>query len=128
MPQTTKMIGTKLLCFMTIFKCAYTQIPTANKQESDLSIIENEFDNSNIANGQYKFRYVNSDGTERQESGGFDNDGNYVITGSYSYIDESGKPYVVHYSADKDGYHPLPATEGVVVISAPPGIVASLLG
>ncbi|KAJ2946969.1 hypothetical protein O0L34_g16316 [Tuta absoluta] len=98
-----------------------------------------EYNNENLGNGGYKFRFVQSDGIEREETGKFEGDGNYVVKGYYSYIDPTGKKRFVEYTADGTGYHPRIADqiaeispslqpEIVVVQALPQAVVASLIG
>jgi hypothetical protein len=52
-------------------------------------------------------RYVLSDGQFRFENGTFeivDNVPSLVVLGSYSFVGDDGKKYVVNYKADKNGY------------------------
>ncbi|KAI5631980.1 insect cuticle protein domain-containing protein [Phthorimaea operculella] len=98
-----------------------------------------EYNNENLGSGEYNFRFVQSDGIEREESGKFEGEGNYVVQGYYSYIDPTGKKQFVEYTADSTGYHPMivdqispslqPEYPGVVVVQAlPQAVVASLIG
>lgn len=34
-------------------------------------------------------------------------DQNYVVKGSYSYFDADGIEFIVNYTADRKGYHPV---------------------
>lgn len=50
------------------------------------------------------FSYETSDGQKRDENGGFNADGVWVVQGSYSFIGDDGKEYTVNYVADDKGY------------------------
>ncbi|CAH0407733.1 unnamed protein product [Chilo suppressalis] len=124
------MFAVKLSCIIFIVSSAFAQIPVTPETERPIIV----FDTSNIARGQYNFNFRTSDNIAREESGGFDKDGNYVVTGYYEYVNELGQMYFIQYTADKDGYHPLLPVE--VIPSPPPAkppqapilITASLLG
>ncbi|XP_049865967.1 larval cuticle protein LCP-17-like [Pectinophora gossypiella] len=60
----------------------------------------------NQGNGEYRFIMRTADGTEREESGNFEGEGNYIVKGYYSYYDPAGQKQYVSYYADNTGYHP----------------------
>ncbi|CAH2992163.1 unnamed protein product [Chilo suppressalis] len=124
-----------LLCFLVLLKCAYAQIGLLKIQEPEWRIINSFFETDKIVNGNYRFGFVSTDGIRREESGGFDDNQNYVVTGYYSYYDEHGTLHHVKYTADKNGYNviPLPPKQsGPPMFTAAgfssPRIVASFLG
>ncbi|KAL4706575.1 hypothetical protein ACJJTC_015773 [Scirpophaga incertulas] len=106
------------------------------QSNDDVNIPAVDFNVNNIATGKYNFRFHGADNIERQESGGFSNDGQYVVKGLYSYIDQSGHKYTVTYTADKDGFHPVIVDTSESGVTAPPAlfagvpapVIASLLG
>lgn len=55
----------------------------------------------------YTFRFGTTNGIGRKESGQFEKKGDdniWVVTGVYTYIDETGRIYAVNYTADENGY------------------------
>ncbi|RVE45637.1 hypothetical protein evm_009750 [Chilo suppressalis] len=65
-----KMRGVTLVYFLLILTRANAQYSAIKNQEPERRIINNFFDTDGIANGDYEFGFVSSDGTERKESGG----------------------------------------------------------
>ncbi|XP_004931887.1 larval cuticle protein 16/17 [Bombyx mori] len=89
-------------------------------------IIYNEFVNENIDKGEYSYRFKTIDETEKDETAYFNEDGDLVVVGYYSYVDPEGKIHYVPYRADKTGFHIEKISSGS--FNLPNAIVASLLG
>lgn len=52
----------------------------------------------------WNFSYETIDGQKRYESGGFNENGVWVVRGGYSYIGDDGVEYAVTFIADDQGY------------------------
>ncbi|CAH2237019.1 larval cuticle protein 1-like [Pararge aegeria] len=98
------------------------------------TIIENEY--TIDAKGNYRFRFVASNGITREESGTIVNDDqpneHILVIGRYSYFNPEGLIEMVEYRADDNGYTilpPRPEIDKVTAVSSlPANAVASLLG
>lgn len=51
------------------------------------------------------FSFKTIDETEKDETAYFNEDGDLVVVGYYSYVDPEGKIHYVPYRADKTGFH-----------------------
>ncbi|RZC43085.1 Chitin bind 4 domain containing protein [Asbolus verrucosus] len=98
------------------------------------SIVKYDFDN--LGFGGFSFSVETSDGFKHDQSGQTKNAGTpdeaLAVTGSYSYVGDDGKTYMVKYTADENGFQPegehLPPSAGVKKLGVPSSCVASLCG
>ncbi|XP_017785783.1 PREDICTED: flexible cuticle protein 12-like [Nicrophorus vespilloides] len=102
------------------------------KPEANSKIINYEY-NTMYLGGGYKYAFESDDGIKKEETGEIVNEGRddqfIKVTGSYSYIGDDGKMYMVVYTADENGFHPSPPKPFAMSISfASPAILNSLIG
>ncbi|XP_017785731.1 PREDICTED: flexible cuticle protein 12-like [Nicrophorus vespilloides] len=101
-------------------------------------IINYEY-NTMYLGGGYTYTFESEDGIEKEETAEIVNEGRddqfIKVIGSYSYIGDDGKTYLVTYTADENGFHPYfpkPSGLGKSNIphpdSAPVELLFSLIG
>ncbi|CAH2107355.1 unnamed protein product [Euphydryas editha] len=101
----------KLIIVAFALVAAAVALPVENVPR-EIKILRSEYDQT--PEGGYKFSFETEDGISRQEEGEvkevLDEEKKphvvVVIRGSYSFPGEDGKPIVINYYADEDGYHP----------------------
>ncbi|XP_017785782.1 PREDICTED: flexible cuticle protein 12-like [Nicrophorus vespilloides] len=103
-------------------------------------IIKYEYNTMYLGAG-YKYAFESDDGIKKEETGEIVNEGRddefIKVMGSYSYIKDDGKTYIVVYTADENGFHPSFPKSSITIghktptgppFAAPPNLLISLIG
>ncbi|XP_050342360.1 larval cuticle protein 1-like [Nymphalis io] len=109
----------KLIIVALAFVAVVAAVPAV--EQHPIAILRAEFEHD--PKGGYFYNYETENGIQRVEHGEVkevaDEDKKIhpvvVVRGSYSYTDENGKPEIINYVADENGYRP----EGDSIPKAP---------